>query len=249
MPLPIRFLTLTPIFIFCGHALAEGGPPVIGDDPGTPGANHWEINIAYVGLRSIRQSSVETPHVDLNYGLGEHIQLKYEVGYLTGTELDRREETGINNSLFGVKWRFLDEEKNGVDMSTYPQVYVNTYHSLARAGLVDRGADVYLPIEIAKTFGAWEPDAELGYQWSQFGDNQFLGGFILGYKATEKVELVGEIRAAIDDNFRRTEVILDGGTRIAITDNAALIAAAGRSVRTDSQSVTLCLYAGCRITF
>lgn len=232
-----------------GKARGEGGPPVIGDDPGTPANNHWEINIAYIGLRAPRQSTVETPHVDLNYGLGDHVQLKYEVGYLTGTEKDQNERTGINNSLLGVKWRFLDEEKNGVDMSVYPQVGINTYHSLARAGLVDRGTDVFAPVEIAKTFGKWEPDVEAGYQWSQFGPNQYIGSLILGYKLTEKIELVGEMRTAIDDNFRRTDVIFDGGARVVVTDNVAIIAAAGRSVRTDSESVTLYVYAGCRVTF
>ena len=38
------------VFFFCVflplRVLAQGGPPLITDDPGTPGDGHWEINIA-----------------------------------------------------------------------------------------------------------------------------------------------------------------------------------------------------------
>jgi hypothetical protein len=34
-------LLLTPL-----SAFAQGGPPMVTDDPGTPGDGHWEINIA-----------------------------------------------------------------------------------------------------------------------------------------------------------------------------------------------------------
>jgi len=237
------------ILTFCARAMAEGGPPLIGDDPGTPGNGHWEINVAYIGLRTPRQSTVETPHVDLNYGWGDHIQLKYEVGYLTGKEEGQQVTSGVNNSLFGVKWRFLDEETNGVDMSTYPQVGVNTSHSLGRAGVIDMGTDVYVPLELAKTFGKWELDAEEGYQFSDVEHNQFVGGFIVGYKLTEKLELLGEVRTTVDDNFRRTDVVLDGGARFAMNDNVAIIAAMGRSIRSDNESTSLYAYAGFRVTF
>lgn len=237
------------ILALCARAMGEGGPPLIGDDPGTPGNGHWEINLACIGLEMPHQYTLETPHIDLNYGLGDHIQLKYEVGYLMGKEEGQVWTSGLNNSLVGVKYRFLDEEKNGVDMSTYPQVYVNTSHYLAKSGVVDRGINVYLPIEIAKTFGKWEPDAEAGFQFNEYASNQFIGGFILGYKLTEKIELLSEVRVTADDNLRHTDVIFDGGARIGLNDNLAIIVAAGRSVRNDDESTSLYVYAGCRVTF
>ena len=98
-------------------AWGQAGPPVIGDDPGTPPDGHWEINIAYPYIRTPHQVTMETPHLDLNYGWGDHIQLKYEVGWLIGKEEGQPWTQGINNSLAGVKWRFLDEEKNGTTKS------------------------------------------------------------------------------------------------------------------------------------
>ena len=35
-------LSLAPLSLF-----AQGGPPLLTDDPGTPGKNNWEINLGY----------------------------------------------------------------------------------------------------------------------------------------------------------------------------------------------------------
>src|SRR5258708_6064260 len=60
-------------------AFSQGGPPFQSDDPDTPGNKHWEINLGFLGERSRFEGSFETPNIDINYGLGNRIQLKYEV--------------------------------------------------------------------------------------------------------------------------------------------------------------------------
>jgi hypothetical protein len=65
--------------IWCRISAAQGGPPMITDDPGTPGDGHWEINLAASARHSATTSEGEVPLLDVNYGLGERIQLKYEV--------------------------------------------------------------------------------------------------------------------------------------------------------------------------
>lgn len=57
-------------------ALAQGGPPLITDDPDTPGPGHWEINLASLFERSQPQRRLEAPLADVNYGVGQRIQLK-----------------------------------------------------------------------------------------------------------------------------------------------------------------------------
>jgi len=61
---------------------AQGGPPMLTDDPCTPGAGQWEINTAFLEDRTATARMRSFPHIDINYGLGDHIQLKYETGYL-----------------------------------------------------------------------------------------------------------------------------------------------------------------------
>ena len=49
------------------------------DDPETPGNKQWEINFGWLGERSAGEGSYSVPDVDLNYGLGDSIQLKFEL--------------------------------------------------------------------------------------------------------------------------------------------------------------------------
>src|SRR5580765_3955402 len=73
------FLAVALVFLFSAAASAQGGPPFRTDDPETPGNRQWEINIGFIGERDRADGSYETPNLDINYGLGDRIQLKYEV--------------------------------------------------------------------------------------------------------------------------------------------------------------------------
>src|SRR6202453_4779712 len=66
--------------------IAQAGPPFLSNDPGTPGNGNWEINIA--GAQSISRSitTYQMPQLDLNFGLGDRIQLTYEVPYEIQTQ-------------------------------------------------------------------------------------------------------------------------------------------------------------------
>ncbi len=60
-------------------AHAQGGPPFRTDDPETPGNRHWEVNFGFVGDRNATSGAYQVPDFDFNYGLGDRIQLKYEL--------------------------------------------------------------------------------------------------------------------------------------------------------------------------
>lgn len=54
------------------------GPPLETDDPDTPGAGRWEINAATT-LEKRRDVWEWTPLLDINYGIGERVQLKLKL--------------------------------------------------------------------------------------------------------------------------------------------------------------------------
>jgi len=56
-------------------AFGQGGPPMITDDPGTPGNGKWENNLAIAFDNRPNETLIELPAIDLNYGLGDHVQL------------------------------------------------------------------------------------------------------------------------------------------------------------------------------
>ena len=100
-------------------SFAQGGPPFRTDDPETPGNRHWEINFGWIGDRNLTSGAYQIPDLDLNYGLGDRIQLKYELP-LALSEIRPQPSTattpaqtgqvlgGLGESLLGVKWRFFE---------------------------------------------------------------------------------------------------------------------------------------------
>jgi len=106
--------------LFVPHAAhAQGGPPFRTDDPETPGNKHWEINFGWIGDRNPGSGSYQIPDFDFNYGLGDRIQLKYEIPIAieetrpqpaTAGQLAIPGQTigGLGESLLGIKWRFYE---------------------------------------------------------------------------------------------------------------------------------------------
>jgi hypothetical protein len=47
--------------------------------PNPPGNQHWEINFGWIGDRNPAAGAYQVPDFDINYGLGDRLQLKYEL--------------------------------------------------------------------------------------------------------------------------------------------------------------------------
>ncbi len=100
-------------------ARAQGGPPFRTDDPDTPGNRHWEINVGFLGDRNPGTGAYQIPDLDINYGLGDRLQLKYELpialeetrpasASLAAPATYGRVIGGLGESLLGIKWRFFE---------------------------------------------------------------------------------------------------------------------------------------------
>src|SRR5436190_277952 len=134
--------------------IAQAGPPLLTDDPDTPGNGHWEINFAVTVLQKRDTRLLGLPLVDVNYGVGERLQLKAEVPWLVLQ--DRHGEptqSGIGSTNIGVKWRFVDHGEHGLAISTYPQLEIRTSASSARRKLIEPGSELRLPIEMSCELG------------------------------------------------------------------------------------------------
>ena len=170
---------------------AQGGPPMITDDPGTPGNGHWENNIAVIFEHRPNETSWDSPLIDLNYGVGEHIQLTLQGGPV----LLKRSGHGLIGGLGGteaaVKWRFLDEEKSGFDVSMFPRVLFNITQSSVRRGLAEDGTRFQIPFELAKTFGRFHADAEVGPLTSTVGRSEWIYGIVGGVELGENDNVDG----------------------------------------------------------
>ncbi|HUD45405.1 MAG TPA: hypothetical protein VMR33_01180 [Candidatus Baltobacteraceae bacterium] len=210
---------------------AQGGPPLLTDDPDTPGPNHWEINAGGTATYGARQWDGGVPLLDINYGVGQHIQLKYQV---QASELDRAHGgllVGMSNSLAGVKWRFLDQTNSSwLEISTYPQLEFVYPGSAGRRGLADRGDNLLLPIEVEHIFKRATVYAEVGYYWYEYEAKEAWYGLAGEYELSEKFSLMAEFYGGFVSDFRDNALTFNLGFRRTLTEHVALIGSAGRGI-------------------
>lgn len=210
-------------------AYGQGGPPLRTDDPGTPGNGNWEINIGLTTDRRADLRQFEAPIVDVNYGLGERIQLKFEIPFLIEGVNSAATRSGLGNSLMGVKWRFYEDKKREFSLSTYPQFeFNNPTHSLDR-GLVDRGQRLLLPLEVTKKIGPVDANGEVGYRFAQVGPDDWFVGLAFGQQLTPRVELLAELYRTAEIRGAEHESTFGFGSRVKLSKNFVLISMAGRS--------------------
>jgi hypothetical protein len=188
-------------------AFAQGGPPFRSDDPDTPGNRNWEINFGLLGNRNPFAGSYEVPNIDLNYGLGHRVQLKFEIP-LSVTETrgdDGHVAAGPGNSLLGVKWRFYahhpkseggkppGERESTFGLSVYPQLALNNPTRSVDRDLAEPGPQFLLPMEGSVVIGPVKASAELGY-WFTPKDipRSWIRGVVVGHEFRKDLELYGE---------------------------------------------------------
>ena len=215
-------------FAVTAAAHAQGGPPFITDDPGTPGNRHWEINFGWIANHNPGQSYYEIPDVDMNYGWGDRIQLKYELPLAAGTNANDSTGVGLGESLLGIKMRPYEhhtagepktDENMDFSLGFYPQVSVNNPTSSVRRGIVEPGPQYYLPIEITAKLGPIGFDGEVG-RWigNRNQPSQWGRGLIAGHEFSDRFELYGEIYDlqainCIGDAPKQRSLTLDAGGR------------------------------------
>ena len=229
-------------------ARAQGGPPMLTDDPGTPGDGHWEINTAWIAERRPGASADETPLLDLNYGVGERLQLKYEASWLRA-KADGATQMGMSNSLVGVKWRFLDDPKTALAISTYPQFeFRNPGSSSARRGLVDDENSLLLPVELTKDLGPVSVNIEVGHLFRAHSPDGWIYGLALGRELNKTIEVAAEVHGEDEDDAGE-ELAVNVGARVHCTEHGTLLLSVGREVHNAVEArATVLSYVGWQLT-
>jgi hypothetical protein len=210
---------------------AQGGPPMITDDPGTPGDGHWEVNVALTTEQRPGERVTGMPLVDLNYGIGDRLQLKYEAAWLRLDDGTGRHD-GLSNSLAGVKWRFFDAGEKGWSVSVYPQMEFNNpgSHSDER-GLAHHGTSFVLPFQGRKDFSGIECNADFGCVRHQDGSHEWFGGVLVGRELSHEVGVAVELHFEADAPLHDTTMTVNAGLHIGLSDKLALLASLGRELR------------------
>jgi hypothetical protein len=207
---------------FADTARAQAaGPPFLTTDPGTPGNANWEINVGSMQSIARGASSYQLPQIDLNFGLGDRIQLTYEIPYVLQSSGGQSSHGGWSSALAGVKWRFLDQGEDGWQMSTFPQV---------QTGGSAPGPRYLLPLEIAKKLGPLDVDFEAGYYFPGNGPRERFLGLVVGRPVTARLELDAEVFDDRAEGAPPHSTTLDLGGRYKLGRGIIALFMAGRSL-------------------
>lgn len=208
---------------------------MITDDPGTPGNGKFEINLAVAFERRPDATSWDLPAIDLNYGLGERIQLTLQTAPVLLKRSDRGPIGGLGATEAALKWRFLDQESDGVSVSTFPRIIFNMLQSSVRRELADDGTRVQLPVQVAKKFGVVDLDFEFGPLASTVGRGEWLYGVVGGIDVTKTTELMAEFHGTSRMSFARDILTVNVGIRQKLNERCIFIASLGHVIRTPDQ--------------
>ncbi|MEY2495267.1 MAG: hypothetical protein QOJ45_1759 [Verrucomicrobiota bacterium] len=222
---------------------------MITDDPGTPGNGHWENNLAVAFEHRPNETLLDLPAIDLNYGLGDHIQLTLQTSAVILKRRGHGAIGGLGGTEAALKWRFLDQDTSGFAMSTFPRIIFNVVQSSVRRGLADDGTRVQFPVQIMRRFGRIDLDFEFGPLFSTVGRSEWLYGIVGGTAVTRTTTIMAELHGTSRMSFKRDVLIVNLGLRQTLSKNCNLIASLGREVRDPDQSLALIGYCGVQLLY
>jgi hypothetical protein len=230
------FLLVIGALVLSAAAHGQGGPPFYTNDPGTPGNLNWEINLGYMPFFYGNQSVSHVPDVDINFGLGDRIQLTYESAWLRVQNPSTKTQFGQGQSNPGVKWRFYDAGGEGLKISVFPQFFLNNPNNNVSRGVTPVAQSFLLPVEFSKGFGPVAVDFEAGYQLVHRGSNGFLTGLVIGHDFTKKLE--GDVEFYNQGPFHLSsdQPTIGVGARYKIHKPVIVLLMAGRSLESTTSN-------------
>jgi hypothetical protein len=232
------------ILLGAAPLFAQGGPPLITDDPDTPGPRHWEINLSMLRERMRHERRTEEPRLDVNYGVGRRIQLKLETPWVARTGGESGRASGLGDTTAGMKWRFLGQEHRLLAWSVYPQYQFSPSSASVRKGVAEDGHQLLLPSEVTVEVSGIEFNLEVGRNFVSRRPSEWVYGVATEGRVAKRLELLGEVHG-VSPAGAPTELIVNGGARGKITRRITLMLALGRALHgSEEDRPRLLVYAG-----
>ncbi len=216
-------------------AAAQGGPPMLTDDSDTPGDGKWENNFGFIFEGSKNDYRKIFPAIDINHGIGEHIQVKAELNWVA--EKGENLANKFDNITLGFKYSFFDEEETGFSLSLYPQPIISFNSEDGNKSAV---LGITLPAAISKEIGGFGVNFQAGYQVLGKKSELFFG-LCIEREIGKSFTLLGELHSSFgrtkdlittgdEETFFRAGTFLNIGTHIKLSEDYIILAAIGKDL-------------------
>jgi len=239
---------LVVILLLPGHH-AYAGPPFLTDDPEPVELHHWELYLASLGNVVSHNLAATMPHVEINYGALENVQLHTIAPLAISHANDGPTDYGYGDTELGFKYRFVQESKYVPMVGIFPLVEIPT--GSAAHGLGNGRVQCFLPVWLQKSFDddKWTTYGGGGYWFNnaQGAKDHWFFGWTLQRKINDHLTLGGELFHQTSDAQGATDRTgFNLGGIIDVTAHHHLLFSAGRDLQ---GPVTLSYYLAYQLTF
>ena len=208
-----------------------GGPPFLTDDPEPVDYQHWEFYVASIDSKTADGWSGTAPHVELNYGVVPNVQLHLITPLAYDAPAGDRSHYGYGDTELGVKLRFLQESDKLPQAGIFPLVELPS--GRAADGLGNGRAQLFLPLWLQKSWGAWTAYGGGGYGFNAGAGNQNwnFAGAVLQKQVFTNTLIGAEIYHQTAQQIGgRGNTAFNIGTVIDFTEQHHLLFSVGRSI-------------------
>jgi hypothetical protein len=175
----------------CGTCITMAAlalPAAATEDTDTPGPGRWENNLGLSVERHHGNWRVALPDAEINYGLGEQLQLLLGMPYVRVRDADGARSSGFGNITAGAKWRFFDDEARGTALAFFPRLSWNASSATASRGLETRGYSFLVPLVAGFRQGDTGWYAEVGRNFVQEGPHEWQAGLKVLHQCLPQLE-------------------------------------------------------------
>lgn len=208
-------------------ARAQAGPPLITNDPDTPGDGNWEINLAVSGAHSRSGWDLAAPDLDINYGWGERVQVSVHIPWNHQRNENGQWQSGAGPVEWALRWRFIDEERAGFSMAIQPHYESSWSAAAIRRGLAPEHDTVVFPLQAARHWGRATVGIELSRNFVAHEGDEWQAGAFWSRDCAEKVQCLAEVNTVWPADGP-AEAVLNIGARKTVSEHLVLLGAFGR---------------------
>ena len=209
------------------------GPPFLTDDPEPVDYQHWEAYLFTQGDH-FGSYNVEGPAVELNYGVLPDTQLHLIVPMTTVGGGGVPVASGLGDTEFGIKFRFVHETNGWPQIGVFPLVEFPTGD--ADRGLGNGRTWFQLPLWLQKSWGPWTTYGGGGEVLNSAPGQRDhpYGGWLVQRDFGPHLTLGGELWAqGQDTDSDRGYAALNFGGSCNVNEHFSLLFSAGHSVAGD----------------
>jgi hypothetical protein len=235
--------------LLAAPGLASGGPPYVTDDPQPTDFKHYEVYF-FDGGTAISAGTSSQAGIDFNYGGLPNLQLTAVIPVEFDDPLEGDSAHGLTNLQLAAKYRFLQAQDIGWDVSVFPRVFLPS--TTTRVGT--RYTSLLVPIWVEKDWdqGRWSTFGGGGCALNHGADatDYCILGWVLTRKVTEALQLGAEIyHQGADSRGGKASTGLGAGLTYDLNDHFHLMGSIGPGVQNAAAANLYTWYAALLVTY